>query len=217
MRRLHATGPRERHVAGGLYLLPDGAQEHWSIHEVGDGAHFIRVDRDGRAADGRSLLQEALRSPCGQIERIDQQLYGRDGRPAARLRCTRFGDRAEIALEGMTGQRSLRLDLAPDYVLLAPGVLLSGLALARASRMKQPVSLLRLSCDGDDFAWKRCTASARCGGRSSLETGGRALEARPCVWSGSEVRHWLDGLDVTLRRETGARRVELTRYSRRHD
>lgn len=204
-------------MAGGSYLLPDGAQEHWSIHEVGEGAQFVRVDRDGRAADGRSLLQEALRNPCGQIERIDQQLYGRDGRPAARLRCTRFGDRAEIVLEGMAGQRPLRLEMTPDFVILPPGVLLSGLALARASRMKQPVALLRLSCDDDDFAWKRCTASARCGGRSNLETGGRAHEARPCAWSGSAERHWLDGLDVTLRRESGAQRVDLTRYSRRHD
>ena len=48
MRRLHATGPRERHVAGGEYRLPDGGREHWSIHEVGEGAHFVRVDRDGR-------------------------------------------------------------------------------------------------------------------------------------------------------------------------
>ena len=217
MRRLHATGPRERHLAGGLYLLPDGAQEHWSIHEVGEGAQFVRVDCDGRAADGRNLLQEALRNPCGRIERIDQQLYGRDGRPAARLRCTRFGDRAEISLEGMTGRRSLRLEVAPDYVILAPGVLLSGLALARASRMKQPVALLRLSHDGEGFAWERCTACARCDAQVIIEVGGRLRAARPCAWSGLEVRYWLDELDVTLRRENGAQRVELTRYSRRHD
>ena len=103
MRRLHATGRRERFVASGVYQTGEGLRESWSIHEVGSGAQFIRVDRDGRGCGRRSLLQEALRNANGTLERVDQQLYGLDGHLEARLRCTRFQNAAEIDLESGDG------------------------------------------------------------------------------------------------------------------
>jgi hypothetical protein len=57
----------EKFVASGLYRCYQdghyaGLEEQWSIHEVG-GAQFIRIDLDGRQADGRSELYEILRVP----------------------------------------------------------------------------------------------------------------------------------------------------------
>ena len=127
MRRLHATGLRERFVASGVYVQPDGLREHWSAHEVGAGALFLRVDVDGRASGGGSLLQEALRNAEGYFERIDQQLYGADGHPGARLRCTRFSNHAVLSLECGESQSEERIDMESDYLMVPPGIYLAGM------------------------------------------------------------------------------------------
>ena len=217
MRRLHATGLRERFVASGVYAQPDGLREHWSAHEVGAGALFLRVDRDGRAAGGSSLLQEALRNADGNFERIDQQLYAADGRPGARLRCTRFADHVELFLENVDCPREEHIVLGPDYVLIPPGILLASMALARAQRLQQPVALLRMTLAADRFAWQRSSAVASCEGRSVIQADGHALKARRCGWSDSPLTCWLDAHDVALRCEVARHSLHLTHYSRRHD
>ena len=217
MRRLHATGLRERFVASGVYAQPDGLLEHWSAHEVGAGALFLRVDRDGRAAGGPSLLQEALRNADGNFERIDQQHYDAGGRPGARLRCTRFAGHVELSLENVDCPRDEQIDMGPDYVLIPPGILLAGMALARAQRLQQPVALLRMTLDADRFAWGRSSAVACCEQCGEMQAGERALTARRCGWSDSLQTCWLDAHDVALRCEAAGQSFRLTQYSRRHD
>ena len=215
MRRLHATGLRERFVAGGVYERPDGLREHWSAHEVGAGAVFVRVDRDGRAAGEGSLLQEALRHPDGHFERIDQQLYDVDGRPAARLLCTRFADQAELALDESGCRREAQVDLGPEGVIVAPGILLAGLALARAVRLARPVPRLQLRAKATGFAWERVTGETRCAARGKVTVAGREIEARRCGWRDSGQDYWLDAQDVALRCEDEAQTYCLTQYARR--
>ncbi len=217
MRRLHATGLRERFVASGVYEQPDGLQEHWSAHEVGAGALFLRVDRDGRAAGGPSLLQEALRNADGCFERIDQQFYTAEGRPGARLRCTRFAGHVELSHEDVDCLREEHIVLGPDYVLIPPGILLAGMALARAQRLQQPVALLRMTLAADRFAWQRSSAVASCEGPSVIQADGHALKARRCGWSESPQSFWLDAHDVALRYEVAGQSFHLTHYSRRLD
>lgn len=87
MRYLHPVSLREKFIASGTYvfynsagaLLPD--VEHWSVHEVGEGAHFFRADHDGRAGNGPSFLTEALLRPDGGIERFDLRAYGGEHEP----------------------------------------------------------------------------------------------------------------------------------------
>lgn len=82
MRRLHPVSLREKFIASGTYHFYDSSDvllpyaEHWSVHEVGEGAEFIRVDHDGRAHNGSSILIEALRSPDGRVVRFDLRAYG---------------------------------------------------------------------------------------------------------------------------------------------
>lgn len=217
MRRLHVTGLRERFVASGVYTQADGLRENWSAHEVGAGALFVRVDRDGRASGGGSLLQEALRNAEGYFERIDQQLYGAGGNPGARLRCTRFGDHVALSLEDGQRQKEERIDMEPDYLMVAPGVFLGGMALAQALRMQQPVALLRMSLQADCLVWQRGSAMARCAAPEMIVTGGRERSARCCSWSDAAWAGWLDAHDVALRCETEAQTLQLTQYARRHD
>ena len=217
MRRLHATGRRERFIASGVYATRGGLQEHWSIHEVGGGAHFIRVDRDGRSNGGHSLLQEALRNAGGGFERVDQQLYGLNGRPVARLRCTRFRNRVELEQEGEAGRQSAGLCLDADCLLLMPGILLAGMALSQASGMQQPVKVLRIRQIRDGFAWEREILCARCGPPTRSTAAAGFEDARACSWHGSERRFWLDPHDITLRLVEDQGCIELGNYARRHD
>jgi len=108
MRYLHPVTLSERFVASGVYRLSDAdgqidrIVEYWSIHEMPDGAHFARVDVDGRdGGDGRSLLIEAWRSPLhegGRIERFDVLASGAPGDAVQQVRATytRFDDHMEI-------------------------------------------------------------------------------------------------------------------------
>lgn len=216
MRRLHATGPRERFLASGVYQQPDGLLEHWSIHNVGHGAWFVRVDRDGRAAGQCSLLQEALRNAEGFFERVDQQLHGPDGRPVSRLRCTRYARSVELSLVDRSGQNETGIDLGTDFLIVPSGSLLSGMALARATQMAQPVSLLRVIQAGEQLLWRSCSATVKCPTSASVSVDGRPLPARACGWSSSAERVWLDRHDVALRLDDGARCIRLSRYARRH-
>lgn len=78
MRRLHAVSANEKFVASGEYRYMRNGQvlkvvEKFTIHELTGGAFLYRVDEDGRAADGLSILSEALVSPDLQIERFNVQ------------------------------------------------------------------------------------------------------------------------------------------------
>ena len=216
MRRLHATGRRERFVASGVYRTGDGFTEYWSVHEVGDGARFIRVDRDGRRCGRHSLLQEALRNAAGVLERVDQQLYDLKGRPLARLRCTRFENALELDLEGGAEQGSEIIPDAGDCLLSMPGILLAGMALSQAAGMPQPVDALRVAQVGDGFAWERLPLTASCAAPVPIGTEAGTLKARACTWEGSDWTFWLDSRDIALRLEGETCCIELSRYARRH-
>lgn len=216
MRRLHATGPRERFLASGVYEQPDGLLEHWSIHEVGQDAWFVRVDRDGRAGGQCSLLQEALRNGEGFFERVEQQLYGPDGRPLSRLRCTRFSQAMEMVESGRFGQLETRVDLETDALIVPPGSLLSGMALARAARIPQPLSRLKLTRRKERWAWRLLGAEACCSQDAAVCIDGRQIQASRCSWQCSAERVWLDRHDVALLLEDGTRSIRLRRYARRH-
>ena len=217
MRRLHATGRRERFVASGVYHGGDGLREYWSIHEVGSGAQFIRVDRDGRNCGRRSLLQEALRNANGDLERVDQQLYGLNGQPVARLRCTRYQNSVEIDLNSRSGRCRVEMPCDGDCLLLMPGILLAGMATSQAAEMPQPVDALHVTQVGDGFAWERRTLAASCGPPVPVRTGAGDRKARACKWSDSDRTCWLDLHDITLRLEDQSCCIELSRYARRHD
>jgi|GEM_PF-830461 len=158
MRRIHRVAHHEKFVASGIYTRLDkhmrdtGAVEHWNIHEQPDGAQLIRVDVDGRAGDGRSILVEAWRSPSaegGRIERFDMVGYGAAKDTAQVIRASyqieADGD-ADSVLIGRTVNEQPRqqehFPLPPEYVVEPNGTIFAGMGIAEASTL---MSLKRLS------------------------------------------------------------------------
>lgn len=86
MRHIHPIGFHEQFVASGIYQYgykDDHSKsldiiEHWSIHQLPDGAHLVRADWDARGEFGESRLVEILRSPetnGRHMERLDVFRY----------------------------------------------------------------------------------------------------------------------------------------------
>ncbi|MDE2858997.1 MAG: hypothetical protein OXN94_14225 [Chloroflexota bacterium] len=76
MRYLHPVQAHESFVASGDYsFAKDGRRlsktESWTIHELGDGSKFLRVDSDAREEEGKSLLAELLIGRDDEIIRFD--------------------------------------------------------------------------------------------------------------------------------------------------
>lgn len=141
MRYLHPVGIQERFVASGIYIHyqdgnPTGTVEHWSIHEMPDGAQKIRVDDDWRETDGSSVLIEAWRSPYaegGRIERFDLHAFGGKNDPIKEVRATFqfFGDHAEIGHTVNNGTRQqLEIDLPQDYIVAPESLIFGGFEVA---------------------------------------------------------------------------------------
>ncbi|HLV34490.1 MAG TPA: hypothetical protein VKY59_05225 [Spirillospora sp.] len=231
MRRLHAVGQHEKFVASGLYRCYQdgrytGLEEHWSIHEVG-GAQFIRVDRDGRQADGRSELYEILRVPDGTIERIDLRAYGSRDDPFRQIKVsyTFFDNRVEIVRIVDHKQRhEAELIVPPGYVVLLKLLILTGFSIARASENEDHRTPVFTGAQQvvDENAWAGLAGemnTPRYIGDDEIEIAGRPYPARYFQQrndEGSVMEYWLDRQDVLLRMDVNQiNEARLTRYARR--
>lgn len=128
MRRLHAVTLNERFLASGVYRSP-GVLESWSLHQLPDQSQLIRVDRDGRAGDGRSLLIEAWRSPVGRVERFDLHAYGAtdDAIQVIKAHCAVFDDYAELwQIIDAGARQEQEIALTPGCLVDPGGVALCG-------------------------------------------------------------------------------------------
>jgi hypothetical protein len=104
MRQLHPLAFHEQFTASGIYIyeqngLSAGITEAWTVHQLPDKSHLIRVDRDARpTALGTSVLLEALRDEVGHILRFDLHLYNPNGQSVkqAKASYTIFDDHIQI-------------------------------------------------------------------------------------------------------------------------
>jgi len=136
MRFLHPIAAHEKFVARGTYRLfsqdREGASslyahEHWTIHEVGAGGQFIRVDH-APLLGGVNELTEIFRSPKGEIERFDVRRWlterGTEKREAS-ISVMREGQRALLMRRINHGEReTLEVALDEDTILLPRAILL---------------------------------------------------------------------------------------------
>jgi len=136
MRFLHPIAAHEKFVARGTYRLfsqdREGASElyaheHWTIHEVGQGGQFIRIDH-APLLGGVNELVEIFRSPKGEIERFDVRRWlTQRGAPKreASISVMREGQRALLMRRIDHGEHeSLELELDDDTILLPRSILL---------------------------------------------------------------------------------------------
>ncbi len=227
MRRLHPVGKHEKFIASGIYRQYEGESaaglvEYWSIHETG-GAQFMRIDQDSRAADGRSVLMEVLRSPEGSIERVDLHAYGRAGDAVRQAKASYnfFEDRSEIIRIVNNQQYQEEISLPAGWVLDIGPALLFGLMVPRmaAAGSAQITAFAPLWQFHDPQHALEGTLRAlppfRYADTLTIERMGRSWQARLYQTMNEDTQIFLDDYDILLERSTPPLTTRLTQYARR--
>lgn len=211
MRRLHAVTLNERFLASGVYRS-SAAVESWSIHTLPDAAQLLRVDRDGRAGDGRSLLIEAWRSPAGRVERFDLHAYGRAGDAVRVLKahCTIFDVYAELGQTVNDGERRDEELPLPPGCLINPGgvVLLGHLAAALIENGGSPVLTTDVTYTGPATITTQRIQAAASSDKDQIIVAQQSVAVQRFTFGNADL--WLDERQVTIRMGD----VNLTQYAR---
>ena len=233
MRYLHAVAPHERFVAQGTYRYTGdsglgGLVEHWTIHELPDGAWFMRVDKDGRDTNGGSQLIEAWRNADEVIERFDVVIYGGPGEAVKQARATYTVEDQQLhvgrTLDGESRTQET-LDLPDAYVLQPGGYIFFGMILpqlvlqaplamvARFSITSPPQDTLRAALTYPPIAHDRDEAEVEVDGKTRMAqvymAGERAADEAD--WH----RYYVDKHGVLLRHTSASLQVQLERYAHR--
>lgn len=241
MRYLHPIAPHEKFVASGTYRYfvddqPTGLVEHWTIHELPDGAWFMRVDRDGREFDGRTELIEAWRSPAsegGRIERYDLSAYGAPSDTLKKVRAS-YALEENILYVGRTFNDGERLQdelSLPDNCLLQPGsYLFFGMAIPTVVERAPYHLAARYSFTdpvGHAFSVAVTQPTISFYGDETIHISGRDIPAHryfsgesrtPPDSNDSRVNwhtYWIDDHHIFLRQDSPNLRVQLERYAHR--
>jgi hypothetical protein len=237
MRYLHSVGIHERFVASGIYAgirerEPTGESIVWSIHELPDGAHFIRLDWQAAESQGWYQLMEAWRSPeseGGNIERLDVQAFAPHHTIThVRATYTLLDDGLEVGRTLDGGSRLQESLPLPEraYFMLPPAFFPR--EIVRQSTHKEGrVHFIVPTASFDDataFSAVVQQLGFRCVEAGTREVGGGVYHARcfqpthPYVYPDHEI--WVDDCGVLLFQqmtdESGHKAgLTLTQYARR--
>ncbi|MBZ0278421.1 MAG: hypothetical protein K8I60_19900 [Anaerolineae bacterium] len=158
MRALHNVKATEKFVASGIYQYeingrPAGISEQWSVHELPDEAHLIRVDYDAREHDGLTVLVEALTAQpphWDHLERFDvQMIQSGDGvQHKVRLTVTP-GERGVLVGTAIQGgeMRYQEVELPPAAIIRPPGHIFTGMMVEQAAGRGDSVPVFSLAMD----------------------------------------------------------------------
>ncbi len=227
MRRLHPLSPNERFVASGEHAAQHGGVvERWSVHEQMGGALLIRMDRDSRPVDGRSLLAEMWCSAEGSAERLSLRAYGgpQDAFRLARVDAAIFAGSAEVGYSvDEKPRQDVVLPLSHPAAVCPDGTVFGGLAIRWAVQIERRTVLVVHATYNDPCPF--CAAALTVSDLPEhIETGsivvdGRAVSGQRWRWPGAagfEGDWWLDAHGAVLRyvRPDGSAQT-LARYARR--
>jgi hypothetical protein len=240
MRYLHPVGPHEAFVASGSYHYyaddeATGLVEHWTIHELPDGAWFIRVDKDGRDFDGRSEWIEAWRGPVaegGRIERFDVVYSGVMADVPRRVRATyTMDDTTLVQGRSFDDQARLQDEIAlPQPYAVQPGsYLFFGMLLPTMVENAPYPVVMRYGVHEDmeqSFLAVVTYPTVTFEGEETLIISGRERAARRYIAAASNPEakpgprvdwhtYWIDENNIFLRHTGPGFRVELERYAHR--
>ena len=220
MRRLHVVGKQEKFVASGMYRTFAGGEatgriEHWSIHEVGESAQFIRVDVDGRDYDGSSRLIEALRRPEGRFERVDEQIYHKNSSQPLKLSYTFFDEYIEVLQSTDKGLQDNRVDMPSDYGIWMMSELLMGFTVAQAVVQQFPIPLFHSYFEDDEWIYSTTgQLNLTQIGEKILQVSGREIDVIGYTWN-NNIEAWLDQHDILMMSKVPDVETLLTHYARR--
>ena len=223
MRHLHPVQAHERFVASGRYhFSKDGAplqsSEAWTIHAHADGEHFVRVDADSRAEDGKSILLEALLDARGKLARLDVRYENRDFPGGVRdLQATyQFADDClQVGYRLNGAAREYReVALPPDTVIDVPLLIFRGRTIAAlAARGESPAWLFVPTFDYAQLlpgALRQVMSPVAYAGDECLRLGKRAISTRRYRYKDKAAAYWLDAQDVVIRRVNAWRGQEFS-------
>ena len=220
MRRLHAVGKHEKFVASGLYAYRENGvdirlREQWSIHEVGGGAHFIRADVDGREHDGHSTLIEALQTPDGCLERIDQQIFEPGSSRPVKLSYIMYDEHVELVVNHQDQRIENAITMPPEYGIFVYSQLISGFTIKRAVQQPEKITLLHVFLQEGNLAWGRFETAVNVLESEKLAVvDGRELPVDCLRWQ-EDVTVCVDQHGVNLHTESPTTQARLTQYARR--
>ena len=151
MRYLHPVQAHESFVASGDYLFAKdgrtlGKTESWTIHELGDGSKFVRVDSDAREEEGKSLLAELLISRDGEVIRFDLRYENDQFEGGIRTLSATYSLVDQVMQVGYRMNGALRSylerEIAPEVLLDIPLLVMRGRTLFALSECRgKPVSV----------------------------------------------------------------------------
>jgi hypothetical protein len=227
MRFLHPIAAHEKFVARGSYrLFTVGAEaglyayEHWTIHEVGEGGQFIRIDR-APLKGGVNLLVEAFRTPQGDVERFDARQWITElgaSKKEMRLKVMRDEDKVMVMRRiNQAEYETLAVNETSELVLSPQGWLFVGDAVLQAAR-RGSVAVLALGANFFSPTLKNITAHYE--HQAEVMMGTKPIEARCyALYSNhdDEVKVWVDKYDIPLKFTQGDEIIsaELFNYAHR--
>lgn len=232
MRYLHPVQAHETFVASGQYVFAkDGKRqdksEFWSIHELGDGSQFARLDSDARAEEGKSLLAELLLSRAGDLIRLDLRYENAQFEGGIKTLSASYTLLDRVLQVGycMNGgaRRYLERQIAPGALFDLPLLLTRGRTLpALASRQGQTVAIfVPMYEHAQLFPGVSSSVASPVEGLGSerLAIGKREIMTQRYRYVDKALSYWVDEYGIVIKRISAFKRrefsVSLKNYARR--
>jgi hypothetical protein len=173
--------------------------EYWTLHHLTGGGLLFRIDQDGREADGRSVLAEALYDEHGKLVRFNVQSFVAQDPPAAAYKADYVFYSAYVQVGIQTaGERQYREFLLSDgTVPLIPFGALMGQAIAAMLAHGQQTDTFIPGLRADEPDRTEAVLVRQCG-QETQSVGRRALLAT-CYQIGDTGSYWLDEHQILLR------------------
>lgn len=232
MRYLHPVQAHERFVASGDYLFAKdgrslGKTESWTIHELGDGSKFVRVDSDAREEEGKSLLAELLISRDDQVIRFDLRYENVQFEGGIRTLSATYSLLDKVMQVGyrMNGaaRSYLEREIAPEDLLDIPLLVMRGRTLlALSERVGKPVSVFVPMFEHAQLfpGVRRIVESpVACLGPDRLALGKREILTQRFRYVDKAASYWVDDQGIVIKRINAFKQhefsVTVSNYARR--
>ena len=222
MRYLHPVQAHEKYQASGRYrFFKNGSElrktEAWTIHELGDGSRFIRVDIDAQAEEGKSVLAEALQNADGEYLRFDIRYENAtfEGGVKALSASYSFADtllQVGFSLNG-TERAYMERQLPPKALIDIPLLIMRGEALMALSNQRQlEVAVFVPMYEHAQLfpgVSRMIESPVECLGEETVAVGKREMCAKRFRYRDQAASYWVDEHAVVLKRVNAYKQNEF--------
>ncbi len=232
MRYLHPVQAHESYVASGVYLFAKdgrslGKTESWTIHELGDGSKFVRVDSDAREEEGKSLLAELLIGGDDEVIRFDLRYENEQFAGGIRTLSATYSLLDKVMQVGyrMNGavRSYLEREMAPEVLLDIPLLVMRGRTLRALSEcVGNPVSVFVPMFEHAQLfpgVTRIVESPVACLGSERLALGKREILTQRFRYVDKAASYWVDEQGIVIKRINAFKQhefsVTVSNYARR--